>query len=105
MPGQINLLASDEKLKSRCVIRVRTTTWSDKRGLHQKKSLTFLRRQSKGFNLVESDLEAIGAEDVLHGILNFCDVEDGVYEVVLCNVSHDFETGYVERYDYKLIAV
>ncbi len=88
---------------SRCTVRVKTTTWADKRGLHTKKSLTFLRRQCEGFNALAEDTSAIGAEEVLPRIVNLDEVEDGIYEVVVCNESHDYETGYVDDYDYRLV--
>lgn len=88
---------------SRCTVRVKTTIWADKRGLHTKKSLTFLRRQCEGFNLLEEDASAIGAEEVLPRIVNLGEVEDGTYNVVACNERHDYETGYVDDYDYLLV--
>ena len=88
---------------SRCTVRVKTTVWADKRGLHTKKSLTFLRRQCEGFNVLAEDVSAIGAGEVLPRILNLGEVEDGIYEVVVCNESHDYETGYVDDYDYRLV--
>ena len=88
---------------SRCTVRVKTTTWADKRGLHTKKSLTFLRRQCEGFNVLDEDARAIGAEEVLPRILNLGEVEDGIYNVVVCNESHDYETGCVDDYDYRLV--
>ncbi len=88
---------------SRCTVRVKTTTWANKRGLHTKKSLTFLRRQCEGFNVLDEDARAIGAEEVLPRILNLNEVEDGIYRVVVCNESHDYETGYVDDYDYRLV--
>ena len=69
-----------------------------------KKSLKFLRRQCEGFNILEEDSGAIGAEEVLSRILNLWDVEDGIYEVMTCNESHNYETGYVDDYDYRLVA-
>ena len=88
---------------SRCTVRVKTTVWADKRGLHTKKSLTFLRRRCEGFNVLAEDASAIGAEEVLLRILNLGEVKDGIYEVVVCNESHDYETGYVDDYDYRLM--
>lgn len=88
---------------SRCVVRVKTTTWADKKGLHQKKSLTFLRRRCEGFNLLEEDAGAIGAEEVMPRILNLGECEDGIYKVVACNERRDYETGYVDDYDYRLV--
>ena len=93
----------DKECDSRCTVRVRTTVWTDKRGLHTEKSLTFLRRQCEGFNALAEDASAIGVEEVLSRILNLGEVEDGIYEVVVCNESHDYETGYVDDYDYRLV--
>ena len=88
---------------SKCVVRVKTTVWSDKRGLHTKKSLTFLRRRCEGVNILEEDLGAIGAEEVTSRILNLWEVKDGVYILTTCHESRDYETGHIEDYDYKLV--
>ena len=98
-----DVLAVKRKQNNRCVIRVKTTMWTDKRGLHIKKSLTFLRRQCEGFNVLEEDAGMAGADDVLPRILNLDQCEDGIYEVVTCNESRDWETGYVDGYDYQLV--
>jgi len=90
---------------SRCVVRLRTTVWNDKNGLHLKKSLTFLRRQCVGFNILGEDSDAIGVEEVLTKIENFNECEDGIYLVVVCNEHRDWESGYVEDYDYRLISL
>ncbi len=90
---------------SRCVVRLRTTTWSDKRGLHQKKTLEFLRRQCTGFNALKEDVEMEGAEEVFKRILNIEKHADGIYEVEVFNERRDYETGYVEEYDYRLVNV
>ena len=98
-----DMLAGEPKQLNRCVVRLRTTMWADKSGLHTKKSLTFLRRKSEGFNVLEEDASAVGVEEVLPRILNLDECEDGIYEVVVCNESHDWETGYVDNYDYRLV--
>ena len=51
------------------------------------------------------DISCIGAEEVLPRIINLDECKDGVYEVTACNISHDFETGYADDWDYKLIAI
>lgn len=99
----IDVLAVESKQPNRCVVRLRTTMWADKTGLHTKKSLTFLRRKSEGFNVLEEDASAAGVEEVLPRILNLDECPDGVYEVVVCNESRDYETGYVDDYDYRLV--
>lgn len=98
-----DVLAVEPKQPNRCVVRLRTTMWADKTGLHTKKSLTFLRRKSEGFNVLEEDASAAGVEEVLPRILNLDECPDGVYEVVVCNESRDYETGYVDDYDYRLV--
>lgn len=87
----------------RCVIRIRTTWWNDKRGLHTKKSLTFLQRQCVGYNILEDDADIVGAESVIDKITNLDSCSDGVYEVRVCNEYRDWETGYVDDWEYVLI--
>ena len=103
LSGLTVVLAEATKNQNRCVVRLRTSMWSDKAGIHTKKSLMFLRRQCDGFNVLEEDSDATGAEYVLPRILNLGECEDGVYEVVTCNERHDFETGHVDDYDYRLV--
>ena len=86
----------------RVVVRIRTTAWSDRRGLYTKKALSFVRRQCEGHNYVEEDLSCIGAEETLQRITNLDACQDGLYEVAICNESRDWETGYVDDYGYEL---
>jgi hypothetical protein len=87
------------------VVRVKTTFWSDKRGIHTKKSLLYLRRQCTGFNLLEEDSGAMSAEEVLVRIVNLDEIEEGIYRVIACNEHRDLETGCIDDYDYQLIPV
>ena len=99
-------LADDaEKEQSRCILRLRTTTWADAKGRHIKRSLVFLRRQCVGFNGLAEDAGAIGAESVVGRITNLAECKDGIYEAVVCNVSRDWETGHVDDWDYKLVPI
>ena len=92
-----------EAHKNICVVKLTTTTWADKRGLHIKKSLTYLRRKCKGYNAIEEEVSATGAYDTARIIINLDECVDGIYEVAVCNETHDFETGHVDGYDLKLI--
>ena len=91
-----------EPPEEKCVVRVHTSSWLDARGLHTKKSLTFLKRQCVGYNVLQEDALNIDAESVIDRIINLYTCPDGVYQVSVCNQHRDWETGYVEDYDYEL---
>ena len=100
-------LADDatEKPESRCVLKLRTTSWRDAKGLHTKRSLTFLRRQCVGLNGLEEDASAVGVQEAIANVINLGECKDGIYEAVVCNVSHDWETGYADDWNYKLVPI
>lgn len=85
------------------VVRVVTTSWLDGKGLHTKRSLNVLKRKSFGQNYLQEECSAIGAEEAVASIINLEEVKDGIYEVIVCNVSRDIESGYVDDWDLKLI--
>lgn len=86
-------------------IRLTTSYWSDKRGLHVKRSLIPLRRKSSGLQLLKEDAGMIGTADTVLRIVNLNECKDGVYRVTLCNEHRDYETGCIEDYDYRLVPV
>jgi len=86
-----------------CVVRLTTTFWKNERGIFSKKSLTFLKRRCVGYNVLEEDCSAVGAEEVMPKIVNLNEVVDGIYVVVTCNESRDYETGCIDDYDYRLV--
>lgn len=96
-------LSKSDKPVSICVVRLKTSIWLDERGAHIKKSLNFLKRKSSGYNILKEDSQMVGADEVLPRIVNIDSVADGIYEVTTCNESKDWETGYVDDYDYKLL--
>lgn len=89
--------------KNRCVVRLKTTCWMDSKGIHEKRSLIFLRRKCVGYNIVQEDASSVGAEEVFTRIVNLDSSKDGVYEVFTHNHYRDWETGVVEDYGYKLV--
>lgn len=101
----IEIASSQNNVINKVVVRLKTSAWSDGKGIHIKRSLTYLRRQCAGFNGLEEDAMMAGAEQAIKNIINLSDCNDGVYEVVMCNVSKDFETGYADDWDYKLVPV
>jgi len=45
----------------------------------------------------------IGPSEVTAAIVNLEECADGVYQVVICNESRDWESGIIDAYDYRLV--
>lgn len=85
------------------VIRLKTSYWSDKRGLHVRRDLLFMRRLCVGHNWVAEDAAMAGEEEVIPRIVNLDECEDGLYYVTMVNEYRDWESNCIEDYDYKLV--
>lgn len=97
------LLCVNKKKKNQVVVRINTTYWYDKNGAYFKKSLKILKRKSFGYNYLLEECRMAGSYDCISRIAGIDSLPDGVYEVVVCDVSRDYETGYVEDWDLKLV--
>lgn len=85
------------------VVRVVTSHWRDKRGVHLRRSLNYLKRHSKGENFLDEDAAMIGAGEAISRIQNLASVRDGIYKVITCNERRDWETGDIEDWDFMLV--
>ena len=85
------------------VVRVRTSHYAKRNGLVQTKSVTVMRRMSQGHDFLGEDASMVGADLVMARITNLHEVDDGLYQVVTVNEGRDWETGYLEEWDYKLV--
>ena len=103
-PFDLNAPSVPKEPRPKCIVRLTTAAWGGKDGIHIKKSLRFLKRQCEGFNVLAEDISMIGAEKVVPRIINLYDCKDGVYQIVTCNESSDWETPHIiDDYDYELI--
>ena len=91
--------------KQICIVRVTTSAWLDGKGIHVKKDLNFLKRRCKGFNTLADEVGNSGALEVIDRVLNLDSITDGIYEVVVANIERDWETGYIEDWDYTLASL
>lgn len=90
--------------KCKCVVRLSTSCWHNGNEVNIKRTLRYLKRKCKGFNLLDEDCRNIGAKEVVESITNLDDCEDGVYEIVTCQEWSSWETPHIiEGYKYKLI--
>lgn len=86
------------------VVRLRTSIWKDDRGgLQIKRSITPLARKCTGHNFFTEEIDMVGADLVYAMLKNLENCEDGIYRVLHCNVSQDWETGTVDSYDFELM--
>lgn len=86
------------------IVRLKTSCWHNENGIHQRKDLVYLKRKSKGFNIVDEDCQNIGANEVFPRITNIDECEDGIYRIETCNEFSSWETPpIIEDYDYKLV--
>lgn len=86
-----------------CAVRLKTTHWSNSKGLYVRRDLTYLKRKCSGFNCLEEDVNAVDAQTTIGNITNLDECEDGVYEVIPCNHQRDRESGNVDSCEYKLV--
>jgi|SRR3989304_615182 len=103
---ETNLLAEEKSIPSDVtVVRLKTSWWSDSRGIRQRKDITYLRRQCLGFNSIAEDVSQVGAEQAVMSISNFDYCEDGVYQLSVRLGPPDWESGNVEYWDYELLPI
>ena len=93
--------------ENRTVVRLTTSYWHDNNGIFSKKTLRYLKRKCQGWNPLEEDIFNVGAEWIFPKILNYNDVGDGIYELVMCDEEYGYEEGYrtnyIEDWNYKLV--
>lgn len=91
-------------MKPKVVVRKVTDYWKDSRGaLHMKISLLPQKKKSKGYNWLAEDTLSCEVMEIMPTILNLNEVEDGVYEAVMCNISRGIEYGELDSYDIELV--
>lgn len=87
------------------VVRVKTSYYITKRGFATTKRIDFLRRKSDWEYVysIKEDASFGGADSVIGRIINLNDVKDGIYRMIWINEHRDWESGYIEDWDYKLV--
>lgn len=92
-----------EELDSRQVVRLTNEVWNDARGLHCRRSLRTLRRKSTRHLWFDEEISNGGADFAWKHLVNIDECKDGIYTVETCNERMDWETGYLDDYDYRLV--
>jgi hypothetical protein len=88
------------------VVRVQTSFYSPRSGtLVRQTTVRVMRRLSRGHDFLFEDVSMVGADEVMPRIVNLDEVEDGLYRVITINERLNWETGYVDSYDYRLVPI
>jgi len=86
------------------IVRVRTSFWYSNNGCNTKKTITIIVRKSdKEYAYCTSEEMSEAPELFLGRVTNLDAVEDGLYYLNVINEYRDWESGYVEDWDYELV--
>lgn len=89
--------------KMKIIVKIETSIFWHKgyASFSKQKKVTLLKRKSTGkLTDIMDDLEL----DVMH-MPDFDKLEDGIYELKICNESRDIESGYIDDWDYEFVKV
>ena len=93
---QVDSLNND---KHRLIVMVTTSNYLSGNKMVSKRELYPLKRKSQlSFHDMFPD-----PIECMNSITNFHEVDEGIYEVIMINESRDWETGYLDDWEYKLI--
>jgi hypothetical protein len=95
----VNFIAipkADTQTKLRCIGRITKNYYLQDNKLVSKSTFTLLKRKSQ---LTLQDM----IDDPEYSGLNLDEYDEGIYEIITCNHSTDWETGVVDDWDLKLI--
>ena len=91
----------EQQQKLRSIVRLTTSSWSDNRGIHVRKDIVNLKRKSSpGYDLLDEEFNNAGPDSLP---INLYEVNDGIYEVILVNGQRDWETGYIDDWETRLV--
>lgn len=99
----LELKSMNTKVDNQTVVKVQTSNYVSGGRLVTKRTISTLKKKSFGYNDLFDLVSEIGPDEAISMLVNLDVVPDGIYKVIMANVSTDFETGHVDDYDLKLI--
>lgn len=85
-----------------CIVKLGTEAYKRGGVYFHGRTIRVLRKQTT-YDLLADEVDNIGLYDAIESIINLNDVEDGVYQLMHANIGTDWETGWVESWDLKLV--
>ncbi len=87
--------------KHRAIYRVINTFYKTKKGCAKKTEFIKMKKLSYGWDPLKEEVANVG-DDTVSIMLNINELKNGIYEAVVVNVSHDYETGTVDGWEIEL---
>lgn len=90
------------------VVRITTEYYRDKsNNPNFRRKIKLMKKMSTQgiISHIDYDIENSSVESFINSIVNFRDVDDGLYELKVINETHDFETGIIDGWDWKLFKI
>jgi len=91
----------EDKVKPRLKVSLTVTSYLTKTGFELKKSLYFYKNPNPEY-LIDAFKEW-AKERGLYAITNLHLLDDGIYELVIRNISYDWDTGTPDDWEFELI--
>jgi hypothetical protein len=85
-----------------CVVRVGTEAFKRGDTYFYGRTIRVIKKKTD-VDYLHDDCQQVGTQEAIENILNIHTVEDGIHQLVMCNVSKDWETGYVDDFNFKLV--
>lgn len=85
-----------------CIVRVGTEGFKRGDTYFYGRTLRVLKSKTD-FDAIHEESQNIGVQEALENIVNLQSVEDGLYRLVMYNLSHDWESGHIDDWNLKLI--
>lgn len=85
-----------------CVVRVGTEGFKRGDTYFYGRTIRVIKRKTE-YDLLHDYCQQVGIQEAIENILNINSVEDGLYQLLMCNISKDYETGYIDDFNFKLV--
>jgi len=100
----LEVKSSDKVNVPTLIVKLSTSYFKSKNGIHSQKTIRTLKRLSSGcYTPIEQECYEVGVQEKIEKIENFHDCDDGIYEVIYVNYYCDHESGCIEDWEYRLI--
>lgn len=101
---ELMTISNLESKKNKTIVRISRNYFRNRKGEFVKQTkISPLKRKCTGQQLIEYDYDNVDCEYIIDRIINLEELKDGIYELIPINLGTDFETGYIQDYDYKLV--